>query len=562
MRIALIDTEVVATILFLIEGLLLLLAKDALEYNLHCNWHSSYSHFCGIDNLTRSRQLHQRGKPGPKSRSKQPCGDSRRHRFLRVSFCVSALFIVFLSMFARGEGYVSVMGDVEASTSWQQGLIEKADAKRHDMRPASSFHAIPWHPTQTQVTKRSIRRAFVRACTHGLAWYKGKCYTPQDFPKCLSRQPIAPPKTAAPSHASALQACNRRNQDSRRLRLLNWNAGGLAAPKLDEIKIWMEHNHIDIAVISETRMTFESEWSDGRWLHVHTGQNNQRGAGIMCIISTRFCPTQNLRWRVVTPGRLMHVQVQLKHRAIDVVCCYQHTQAHTATRRSERAQWWNDLDTLLNGLAIRNTLCLTGDFNTSLLQHPSHAGPAHYLWRGVQTCGAQHEDQGRFMSTLRTHGLVALNTWHSELGPTYIHNNSSSRIDYIITRKTIADGVAKQIKYAWDAPFCGTSGHAPMIGLLRKMWIPQDCETAAHTVSPAQRRQGHQAFRLGTDNWSQFTEEVGQAVLHRLQQVTGPDETAISDLHRIACQQFQRFFPKQVTTKPCDMEAHTHTNTQ
>ena len=185
------------------------------------------------------------------------------------------------------------MGDVEASNNWQQGLIERADAKRHDMRPASSFNAIPWHPAQTQVTKRSIRRAFVRACTHGLAWYKGKCYTPQDFPKCLSRQPLAPPKSTAPSHAPALQACNRRNQDSRRLRLLNWNAGGLAAPKLDEIKIWMEHNHIDIAVISETRMTFESEWSDGRWLHVHTGQPNQRGAGLMCIISTRFCPTKS-----------------------------------------------------------------------------------------------------------------------------------------------------------------------------------------------------------------------------------------------------------------------------
>ena len=541
-RIALIDTAVEAIILFLIEGLVLLLAKDALESHLHNIWHRSFFRFCGIDSLNSARLLPQRGKPGPKSRSKQPSGDNSRHWSFRAFFCVSALVIVFLAMFARGEGYVSVMGDVEASTSWQQGLIEKADAKRHDMRPASSFHAIPWHPTQTQVTKRSIRRAYVRACTHGIAWYKGKCYTPQDFPKCLSSQPMNPQHTAVPSHASALQACNRRNQDSRRLRLLNWNAGGLAAPKLDEIKIWMEHNHIDIAVISETRMTFESEWSDGRWLHVHTGQTNQRGAGIMCIISTRFCPTQNLRWRVVTPGRLMHVQVQLKHRAIDVVCCYQHTQAHNATRRSERAQWWNGLDALLNGLAIRNTLCLAGDFNTSLMQHTSHAGPAHYLWRGVQTYGAQHEDQGRFMSTLRTHGLVALNTWHSALGPTYVHHDCSSRIDYIIARKTIADGVAKQIKYAWDAPFCGTTGHAPMIGLLRKMWIPQDGETAAHTVSPAQRRQGHQAFRLGTDTWTRFTEEAGQAILHRLQQVTGPDETAISDLHRIACQKFQHFF--------------------
>ena len=79
------------------------------------------------------------------------------------------------------EGYVSVMGDVEASTSWQEGLVEKADAKRHDMRPATSYHAIPWHPAQNQVTKRSIKRAYKRACTFGLAWY---IYSPR-FPQML-----------------------------------------------------------------------------------------------------------------------------------------------------------------------------------------------------------------------------------------------------------------------------------------------------------------------------------------------------------------------------------------
>ena len=267
----------------------------------------------------------------------------------------------------------------------------------------------------------------------------------------------------------------------------------------------MELNHIELAVISETRMTFESEWTDGRWMHVHTGQANHRGSGILCIVSTQLCSAQNLRWRVVIPGRLMQVQIQLKHRSIDVVCCYQHTQAHTTQRRQDRATWWNALDALLQSLASRNTLCLLGDFNTSLMQHQSHAGPSHYRWRGAQTRGAQHEDQGRFMSVLRTHGLVALNTWHSELGPTYIHDDCSSRIDFIITRKTMADGVAKQVKYTWDAPFCGTTGHVPMIGLLRKMWIPQDHATAAQTISPGQKKLGHLAFRLNTDTWRLLT---------------------------------------------------------
>lgn len=65
-----------------------------------------------------------------------------------------------------------------------------------------------------------------------------------------------------------------------------------------------------------------------------------------------------------------------------------------------------------------------------------------------------HEDGGRFTPLLRTHELTALNSWSQRLGPTYAHANACSRIDFVITRKHVADGIAKDVTYAWDAPFC------------------------------------------------------------------------------------------------------------
>lgn len=505
-----------------------------------------------------SRSLKTRGgQPGPKSRGRLKCIPFCRLRIFHLIVGVFLLhWILQLMESTGGEGCAPVMGSAGASTMWQQGLIDKMDAKQHDMQPDTS-QKLTWSSAHTKVKKRSIRRAFARACQHGLAWYRGRCYTPSDFPNGMH---IAPPKIQDPQKSGAARdhiECNRRHQDSQRLRLFHWNTGGLNFSKLDEIKIWLDAQRIDAAFLTETRMTFEAEWSDANWHHVHTGQGNDRGAGVICLISTRLCTQQQIRWRSVLPGRLMHLQIQGRHRSIDFVGCYQHTQGHTAKRRNERLHWWKQLDTLLRNLATRNTLFLAGDFNTCLPQCSSHAGPSHFRWRGTMTQGAQHEDQGQFMSTLRMHGLVALNTWHPEAGPTFQSPTACSRIDYIITRKTIADGCAKNIRYTWDAPFCTSFGHAPMIGLLRKHWLPPAHESQVPNISPGQRQQGLLAFHAESEQWQCFLNALCEPLQNRLMEATPSDSTVISDLHHIACQHFNEHFPRHGKPKQTDTQAKT-----
>ena len=246
------------------------------------------------------------GKPGPKSRVRSR---SQRCGTLRIFHCLSVCSLPQASGSFRGEGCAPVMGGAEVPFEPQQELLFTGGTKQHDTRPKTGDHAIHWHPKQTRVVKRSIKRAFARACAQGLAWYKGRCYTPNEFPKNLQLPVISPALQTKPGGNPAVTACNRKHRDARRLSLLTWNAGGLNSAKLDEIKIWLEDQQIDAAVLTETRMPFEAEWVDEKWLHIHTGTPADKWGGVFCLVSRRICTAQQLKWQPVVEGRL-----QLKHR--------------------------------------------------------------------------------------------------------------------------------------------------------------------------------------------------------------------------------------------------------
>ena len=307
---------------------------------------------------------HTGGQPGPKSRHKLPWN----HRFSWIWLVWFLLSFSFTAVeLVRSEGYTLVMEGVEVSHDWVPTFLQQCDTKQHDTRPETCLRAKDWRAVPKPVVKRSIKRAYVRAVKHGVAWYKGRCLTPTAFPKALQQhQPDhALPERDKPS--PQLTSCNRKHQDAKRFRLLQWNAGGLSTHRLDSIKVWMQENHIDATVIAETRWTYENEWSDGDFHYIHTGDPKNRGAGILCVLSTRFCTADSLRWRVIIPGRLIHLQIQLPTRSIDLVGCYQHTQAHNSQREQDRTRWWNQLDALLQGLAARNVLVVTGDFSWGAL---------------------------------------------------------------------------------------------------------------------------------------------------------------------------------------------------
>eukprot|EP00435_Cladocopium_sp_Y103_P003703 s4213_g1.t1 len=354
----------------------------------------------------------------------------------------------------KGEGCApSSMGSAEAQPEWVTNLILQNGAKLHGLQPAFCGSKPAGHASHGAVVKRSLKRAFRRACRDGLAWYRGRCYTPSDFP-FFDQQNMMPNADTTVTPAADLPQRNQRHMDRRRLRLLVWNCSGLAAAKLDEVKYWMR----------------------------------QQG-------------------------------IEASHRQ----------------RQVDRQSWWGKLDSYLSGLARRNMLAFVCDFNCSLPSVQSSAGPATFRWQGYQILGAQHADCGSFSRLLRDHRLSALNTWKPELGPTYIKVNQVSRIDYIITRRQTADGVAKDICYANRALFVQDDfeGHQPMVGQLLKCWIPPPWSGTAGGISLQQRQQGRRACNAGTDEWTHFMHVSGEQLAARLFK---PDQTEsfIPDLHRIA----------------------------
>ena len=125
-------------------------------------------------------------RPGPKS------GRSGG----RILYCtLSILSLLLLSMttlhWNGGEGCTSLsLGSTEVSAPWTQDFIHMADAKRQGFQPTVCCGKNMWPSARTKIQKRSMRRAFRRAIAHGVAWYRGQAYTPNDFPLQLS-EPMA-----------------------------------------------------------------------------------------------------------------------------------------------------------------------------------------------------------------------------------------------------------------------------------------------------------------------------------------------------------------------------------
>lgn len=420
---------------------LLLLARAALERAFRTSGHTEGVALPGGTGA-HCFSFTFRCRSGPKS---------RRHPLLLLLLGFALLLLCrnqlpfMTQMDDWGEGCGLATETAEVSSSWIEAFIQTYDTKQRGIQPTFYGSRLPWRSTMTPVVKRSMKRAYRRSCRDGLSWYRGQCFAPQDFP-CFSPRDLHSPDGQAaktkPTPAEVEQF-NSRNQDRRRLRVLNWNCGGLAVAKLDEIKLWLMQQRIDVAILTETRWTYEGESQDSHWYSIHTGSSTHRGMGILCLISTRLCKQDQLRWRSVVEGRLLHIQLRLGNRNTDIIGCYQFTQASHKARQQDRERWWTSLDQLLGTLARRNMLVLAGDFNCCLPQAHSYTGPAEFRWRGSLTTGSTHMDSGRFLNVIKTHGLVALNTWNINLGPSFAHANHCSRIDFLIARKPFADGVAK-----------------------------------------------------------------------------------------------------------------------
>ena len=484
----------------------------------------------------------QRCRSGPKS---------RRHPVFWYFIC--ALLVIFticlftLKMDDRGEGCGPAVATAEVQPDWVQNLIQHSCTKQHGIQPTFYGSRQTWRSSMTPVVKRSLKRAFRRSCRDGISWYKGRCLSPSDFPFFSSSDHICP-ADARPLPASSrhdVATCNSHNQDHRCLRVMVWNCGGLAVAKLDEIKLWLAQQRIDVALLIETRWTFEGESQDDAWLSIHTGSTSHRGMGILCLVAKRVCKMDQLRWRPIVEGRLLHVQLRMGSRCIDILGCYQHTQASNKLRQQERLSWWNQLDQTLNSLARRNVLIMGGDFNCSLPQASSYTGPAEFRWKGSLTTGAVHADQGHFLRVIKNHGITALNTWDISLGPTFVQAQHCSRIDFMFTRKPHANGVAKDIKYVAYAPFVqdNMEGHIPMVGQIMRHWIPPSWDNTVCGINQQQRIHGRSECIAQSEQWQGFMQDTQRLLVEHLQQASTQQDDFIPRLHQIAGNAFNKWFP-------------------
>lgn len=395
-------------------------------------------------------------KPGPKSR--RGLKISATAFSLGCSFSIALSWIFYMDTFSghRSEGCGLAMETTEAPPHWCSVLHNIQGAKPHGLQPQMCGGTPFRLGTASKVVKRSILRAHKRAIINGVAWYRGKAYTAEDFLR-MGCPPVSwpPSMTISDSQGHVTPAIppqcisnwtsqNAGQAPSRRLKCWLWNCGGLAVQKLDEVLIWLDLHAIDLAVMVESRWTFDGEWQDATWNFVHSGAGAHRGKGILVLVRKSLCAGHQITWQHYAPGRLLHVRLNFSSRPIDVLACYQHTFAGPQSL-PDRDKWWTLLENTLQGLPKRNNLVMLGDFNCSLGHTGSNVGTTLFRWRGQLTAGKQHPDQGRFQSLLRFFGLVVLNSWSSGLGPTYVHDAKASRIDYLIVRKPHADGQAASL---------------------------------------------------------------------------------------------------------------------
>ncbi|CAL1145049.1 unnamed protein product [Cladocopium goreaui] len=206
---------------------------------------------------------------------------------------------------------------------------------------------------------------------------------------------------------------------------------------------------------------------------------------------------------------------------------------------------WTKIDNVLQGIPNRNGLILLGDFNSALQQTHGLIGHGTFHWKGKETTGRIHSDHGRFLNILRGHALVVLNSWDKTLGPTYVHGDQASRLDYACVRQPFADSLAKQVRYLWQSPFIQqtTHGHVPILCSIARHWIPENRQTSIQQVTMQQRQAGRLAYLAQTPEWQVFTQQSQQCLNQHLGDFTADVDNTLDQMHKEVMRLYCKAFP-------------------
>ncbi|CAE7507218.1 unnamed protein product, partial [Symbiodinium necroappetens] len=191
-------------------------------------------------------------------------------------------------------------------------------------------------------------------------------------------------------------------------------SSGLGGGVYDEIMTHLSASNIDIAVIQESKWSECMEYTSGAW-HLH------------------------------------------------VIAIYQKT--HVVSDKNtpvQRQQAWQALHKCLSRVPARDSIVLTGDFNTPLACLPPYVGP----FVGAPLSHPP-DDVSSLEVLMQTFRLTALNTWYPNPGGvhTFSFGKAKSQIDYIMVRLSEASTSARQVR----------TMHQFQVGAARKGHRPVPC---------------------------------------------------------------------------------------
>ena len=217
----------------------------------------------------------------------------------------------------------------------------------------------------------------------------------------------------------------------------------------DSLALWMSTAPYDVLLMQELHRGFgdsASEWEAAGWNVVSSPDPGSRFAGVAIAVRKALVKDSIIRFAEVVPGRLLHVRVSGKHFGIDLLSCYQHvisSRESQSSTSSKRDFIWTALGRCLSSMPRRNILLLGGDFNCSAVAQAGLAGSSS------PPASDYYFDQDELMSLAQAHGLCFLNTWTRCRGSSmqnFLNGVHSSQIDYILTRCSQADSIAKQAR--------------------------------------------------------------------------------------------------------------------
>ena len=387
------------------------------------------------------------------------------------------------------------------------------------------------HPS---MAKPSGIRALKRAHLHGHTWYRGQIFTAA----MLGIEATSPLQTKETSSSFSTPnitppAKVRKN----RLTGFCWNICSLSNYKFDILRQWMLSQHLDIMLLQDTRWGFSGDWSDNNYAYIHSGSTGKTG-GTMIIIRKGLCKLDRISWRAVVPGRLLHVRLYLPSTGIDIISAYQHAWIqHDPNCLQHRQELLQACNQLVAGLPQRNVMVLGGDLNTSLNRIPRCVGLSDFQDTQGRRPGPGHPDSSLLGGLLAQHGLTAINTWDTKLGPTYTGGHSNkSRIDYVLVRHKSSDSLTKKPIYLDELPqrFGHSKDHVPIL-----FTVPYKWRAWARPASGLPRGQQDLLLReweLQSEDWNSFCSSLE----HRIETLWAhsPDLEALNNVLLGGCKDF------------------------